>query len=55
MVNLYVDIFSPYYRIRGNVDKFTKLQREYFRLADDIKEQMKIDVDDMSDAQVNSS
>lgn len=49
MVNLYTDIFSPYYRIRGNFNKFMDLRREYFRLADDIKEQMKIDVNDMSD------
>lgn len=49
MVNLYADIFSPYYRIRGNFNKFMQLRREYLRLADDIKKQMKIDVDNMSE------
>lgn len=55
MVNLYADVFSPYYRIRGNFNKFMKLKREYFRLVEDIKEQSNADVDNMSDEEFEAA
>lgn len=55
MVNLYADIFSPYYRIRGNFNKFMELRREYLRLADDIKKQFNADVDSMSDEEFETA
>lgn len=55
MVDLYKDIFSPYYRIRGNFNKFMELRRDYFRLVDDIKEQRNADVDNMSDEEFEAA
>ena len=55
MRDLYADIFSPYYRIRGNFKKFMELRREYFRLVADIKEQGNADVDNMSDEEFEAA
>lgn len=55
MVNLYTDIFSPYYRIRGNVNKFTELRKEYFRLKAEINEQLNADIDSMSDEEFEAA